>query len=57
MREFLNMGGYAFYVWSAYTVAAVVLVANVIYPWRRRRQLLREISKLSPQDLVDDSET
>ena len=26
LREFLHMGGYAFYVWSSYGIALVVLV-------------------------------
>ena len=29
MSEFLQMGGYAAYVWSAYALAAVVLVWNI----------------------------
>jgi heme exporter protein D len=50
MREFLDMGGYAFYVWSAYAAAVVVLTANLIGPLRRRRRLLREISRQPPRD-------
>jgi heme exporter protein D len=57
MQEFFHMGGYAFYVWSAYAVVAVVLIANLIYPLRRRRRLLREIARLSSQDMLDDAET
>jgi heme exporter protein D len=57
MQEFLNMGGYAFYVWSAYTVVAVVLIANLIYPLRRRRRLLREISQQLPTNIIDDVKT
>ncbi len=30
MSEFWQMGGYAAYVWSAYALAAIVLVWNVI---------------------------
>ena len=30
MAEFLTMGGYAPYVWSAYGITAVVLVATVV---------------------------
>jgi heme exporter protein D len=42
--EFVHMGGYAFYVWSAYGLALLVLALNVTQPWRRRRQLLRDIA-------------
>lgn len=41
--EFVHMGGYAFYVWSSYGVALVVVVANVVWPWLRHRQLRRRI--------------
>ena len=44
MSEFLHMGGYAFYVWTSYALGAVVLVANVVAPMLRRRQLEREIA-------------
>ena len=39
VREFLHMGGYGFYVWSAYGVALIVLVANVLVPLMRAREL------------------
>ena len=34
MSEFLNMGGYAVYVWSAYGLTFAVIVWNII--WARR---------------------
>ena len=39
MAEFLAMGGYAFYVWSAYALVAIVLVGNAAVPWWRHRRL------------------
>ena len=42
MSEFLHMGGYAFYVWTAYGAALVVLGLNVAAPIMRRRRLVRE---------------
>jgi heme exporter protein D len=39
LQEFLAMGGYAFYVWSAYGLGLVILVWNVVAPRRRERQL------------------
>jgi heme exporter protein D len=41
--EFLAMGSYGAYVWSAYALAAVVLILNVVLPLRRRRSLPREL--------------
>lgn len=45
LAEFIAMGGYAPYVWSAYGIAAVVLVVNVLAPLHRRRQLLEELRR------------
>jgi heme exporter protein D len=35
MSEFLDMGGYAAYVWPAYGLTLAVIVLNVV--WARRR--------------------
>lgn len=34
MREFLDMGGYAAYVWPSYAVTFIVIALNVV--WARR---------------------
>lgn len=44
MTEFFNMGGYGFYVWSAYGLALVVLVYNIVVPLRTEQRLLRELA-------------
>lgn len=41
--EFIWMGGYGVYVWSAYGFAIVILVINVIIPMRRRSAVLRAL--------------
>ena len=43
MSEFLHMGGYAFYVWTAYGAAFVVLALNLAVPILRRRRLVRPV--------------
>lgn len=43
LSEFLRMGGYGFYVWSAYGLAAVVLLLNALLPVLRHRKLLKEL--------------
>lgn len=43
--QFLTMGGYAIYVWPAYGVCLVVLLANVWLPIRRRRQFIRRLNR------------
>ena len=45
LNKFLHMGGYAFYVWTSYGIALVVLVVNIIAPARQRRKLLAEIAR------------
>lgn len=40
--EFIDMGGYAFNVWSVYALFAVFLIVNIMLPLRRHKQILRE---------------
>lgn len=41
--EFFAMGSYGAYVWSAYGLAAVVLIVNVVLPLRQRRTLPQQL--------------
>ena len=43
LSEFLNMGGYAFYVWTSYALAGVILLANLLIPILNARKQRREI--------------
>ena len=43
LHEFLHMGGYAFYVWTSYGLAAVVLVANLLIPMLNARKQRRDL--------------
>ncbi|AND68187.1 hypothetical protein ATSB10_07330 [Dyella thiooxydans] len=43
MNQFLAMGGYAVYVWPAYAIFLVVLLADALAPVLRRRRVLREL--------------
>ncbi len=49
MTEFLQMGGYALYVWPAYAVTAVTLAISIVAPIRRRKRLLRELAAMATQ--------
>lgn len=40
--EFIDMGGYAFNVWSVYALFAIFVAVNLILPARKRKQILRE---------------
>ena len=46
MSEFIEMGGYGFYVWGAYGVTALLLAAEVIAVVRRRRSLLARLGRM-----------
>jgi heme exporter protein D len=46
--QWLQMGGYAAFVWPAYGVAAAVLGGLTIYCWRRHRASERELASLQP---------
>ncbi len=43
LEQFFHMGGYAFYVWTAYAIAFVVLAINLILPLRRKSEVLKSI--------------
>jgi heme exporter protein D len=45
--EFFAMGGYASYVWGAYAVTALGLALELWLLGRRRRTLLRRLSRKS----------
>ena len=43
VHDFLAMGGYAAYVWPAYGVFLLVLLADALAPTVRRRQVLLDL--------------
>lgn len=45
MADFLGMGGYAAYVWSAYGISLVVLVLNIFLPVQREKELINSLKK------------
>ncbi|WP_299811108.1 heme exporter protein CcmD [uncultured Shewanella sp.] len=45
INEFINMGGYAFYVWLAYGVTFFSLGTLVVLSVRQKRKVLVEIAK------------
>jgi len=50
LSEFVNMGGYAAYVWPSYALGLVVLIANYIAPRQRERKLLRQLRRRARRD-------
>ncbi len=43
VTEFLDMGGYAAFVWPAYGIVAVALLLILILPLKRHRRLRLEL--------------
>lgn len=49
MSEFLAMGGYGFYVWGAYGVTALVIVAELVALRARRRAAESFVANTRPE--------
>ena len=49
MKEFFYMGGYGFYVWTAYGLSLLVLLLNIVAARKRNRQVRREVNKFASQ--------
>lgn len=45
MAEFFYMGGYAFYVWTSFGLALIVLSGNVMYAMKRKQQVLKQLKR------------
>ena len=51
LSEFLNMGGYAVFVWSAYGICAVVMVWNLLHARQQAKLTEQHIKRnLQHQD-------
>ena len=57
MTEFLYMGGYAFYVWTSFALAIVILLFNVIAPSMKHGRNLRQASDLYLLNRIDSDDT
>ena len=44
-KEFLDMGGYAFNVWSVYLIFAIFIAINIILPIIRREKIIKELKR------------
>lgn len=50
VSDFLNMGGYAFYVWLSYGITLGSLVILVLLSARRQQTVLKEIAKQASRE-------
>jgi len=44
-EHFLNMGGYALYVWLAYGAAAIIVGWNIVSSIGQRKKLIRQLKR------------
>ena len=45
LREFLEMGGYAFNVWSVYVIFGIFVAVNIFLPVIRREKIIKELKR------------
>ena len=57
MNEFLYMGGYAAYVWSAYGLAAAVLIGMIAHSLLWHRRLLKDLRRRSARSGIATTAT
>ena len=51
--EFFHMGGYAFFVWTSYGIAFVVLLANIISPIMQRKKTIARIRRAIKREAIE----
>lgn len=56
LRDFFNMGGYAFYVWFSYLFAIVVLGVNLLLPLRDRRRVMKLLKARMERDAAQSGQ-
>lgn len=44
-RDFLNMGGYGFYVWLSYGMSFIAVAILAIHSYRGKNAVLREVRR------------
>ncbi len=47
LGEFIHMGGYGFYVWGSYGMAALVMALEVLWLRQRRRTIVRRLGRIN----------
>ena len=52
-KEFLDMGGYAFNIWSVYLIFAIFIAVNILLPVIRREKIIRELKRRASVDETD----
>ncbi len=51
--EFFNMGGYAFYVWTSYGLAFIIVLANIVSPIMQRKKVIKRIKRAIKRENIE----
>jgi len=51
--EFFHMGGYAFYVWTSYAIALVLVILNIVAPVLQRRRIVSRIKRALRREALE----
>jgi heme exporter protein D len=43
--EFFAMGGYAFFVWTSYGIALLVILLNIVMPMIERKKVISRVKR------------
>ncbi len=54
--DFLAMGKHGFYVWSAYGVSALLIIANMVLVIRGQGQVRQRLARQQRRDSLGESE-
>lgn len=54
MNEFFQMGGYAGYIWSAYGISAIVLIALIVWSLKAHRDTAKLVASLEDGHSIYD---
>jgi heme exporter protein D len=57
LADFLDMGGYAFYVWTSYLFFSVVMGWNLIAPVLERRKVMNLLKARMQRDATRSGQT
>ena len=44
-EEFINMGGFGFYIWTSYTITAIICIGLFVMFKIQRNQLIKQLRK------------
>ena len=51
--EFFHMGGYAFFVWTSYAIALLLVILNIVAPILQRRRIISRIRRALRREALD----